>query len=537
MRGRVRTVCAAGAGALLAAGFPSAAPAKKSITGELSKRGYDVIALTASGKARVVHAASGRFRIERPPAVVTLHLRNGRGVYAGPIVVAKTKNGKRAIVAVKAGARLGKVEVKPGKGFARVEKKLAERFVANTRKARAKKGVPIGAGRFGRVRSKNTGGGAPGDRDLDGIADALDIDDDGDLVIDSLDRIDNLARSNAARVSQGPEELFDQHTGLSVGLDRTANANVPGVIEDALPDFGRLLMEVIPGDLSELDCGDPDTGRSYCRKTGSTGKVFQAGVPSSEWPAFPGCCDPDGDGFGTMVGEAPPGGTAAFMFLQHGATSAKIKTGDVLIERVTTDGVETPYPSMLQFVFGTVPALVSYSDEAGNGTTVPYPVPPGGPGTGLSDNGFPVADGSEDPDSDVELTLTFWRPQRRPIPPETGEWWDIGGLTYQTIAQHLGNPPTAIQKPCPQESYSTTDEDLTVPTSPSTAPGFTDKGVDQPASPASTVTYTLNVSQCLASLGVSWNPGVELGLDFFSHNLKPGAGGSADQNVAFELQP
>ena len=40
---------------------------------------------------------------------VTLHLRAPNGTYAGPIVVGRRKKGKRAIVGVKAGARLGEL--------------------------------------------------------------------------------------------------------------------------------------------------------------------------------------------------------------------------------------------------------------------------------------------------------------------------------------------------------------------------------------------------------------------------------------------
>jgi hypothetical protein len=89
------------------------------------------------------------------------------------------------------------------------------------------------------------------------------------------------------------------------------------------------------------------------------------------------------------------------MGIKHGATTAQIGSGDVLIQRVTSGGVETQYTSTLGFVFATVPALVSYDDGQGHSRTVSYPVPgpqintqggppiPGGPGT--RSNPFPVA--------------------------------------------------------------------------------------------------------------------------------------------------
>ena len=199
----------------------------------------------------------------------------------------------------------------------------------------------------------------------------------------------------------------------------------------------------------------------------------------------------------------------------------------MLIQRVTTGGVESQFPASVQFVFATGAALVSYADTAGNSATVPYPVAgyqPGPPGPGTNDNPFPAAAG---PDGNVVLRLTFWRPQRRPIPPEPGAWTDIGGLTYATGLSGVGLA-------CPQSALSETDPDLAPASSPvfGTGGGFTDLAPDRPANTANTFTYTLNVTQCLASLGRSWSPGQTLGLDF------AGVSGMdhVEQGVAFKRQ-
>jgi hypothetical protein len=512
--------------AFLAAGA-SAAAAPKRITGKLNKPGYTVIALAANGKATSAKAKKrGKFGVVPPTQRVTLHLRAKDGTYAGPIV-ARGK-GKRVVVGLKAGARLGKIKI--GTGFARVKKKLPKKSVDASRRARAKKGVPIGAGVFGRVASPPSTK-VPGDGDLDGLPDALDIDDDGDLILDNLDR-----SPRAARASQTPNEFFGLQSGLDLPIHDTANANAPGStdqqIEAALPTFGTVILEILPGDSAELDCG----GLVYC-STGGTGRVPQNLNPPTG-PPFPHCCDPDGDGFGTLTpspGLPPP---ATGMFLLHGATTAQIGTGDVLIQRVSTGGVENQFPATLQFAFATVPALVSYRDTAGNSGTVSYPVagpytgPPSGyrpPGPGVKGNGFPVAAG---PDGNVVLTLTYWRPQRRPIPGEPGDgvpgaWTDIGGLAYTA-----GIPDIGIG--CPQSSVSETDPNLTTAPPPvGGGGGFTDLAPDLPASAANTFTYTLNVTQCLTSQGISWNPGEE-------HDLRlGGTDDSADQTgqaVAFKRQ-
>jgi protease-4 len=56
---------------------------------------------------------------------------------------------------------------------------------------------------------------------VDGIPDVLDVDDDGDRVLDKFDR-----PRRSARAAQEPEERFDLHSRLTLSLDQTANANV-----------------------------------------------------------------------------------------------------------------------------------------------------------------------------------------------------------------------------------------------------------------------------------------------------------------------
>ncbi len=308
------------------------------ITGKLSKRGYTVIALAKSGEAKTDEAPNGKFRLRPPAKKVTLHLRASDGTYAGPIVVAGTWNlvkvakkklrraerklrrakaladkasgkkavrkakrkvraarkrvkqarrelktarrrasGKEAVLGVTHGAALGAVSVKGSAGYAKAKLKLRQwkRWVVEENRARAKKGAPIGAGNFGRVRSKNTRGGAPGDLDLDGVANPLDIDDDGDLV---LDNIDATPTGSAARGSQFASGAFPLSSRMHAGNkpdnetipgppggNLPVNANAPGLsdaqIEAALPGYGLLALESDPTlGSAELDCGLPQDG-------------------------------------------------------------------------------------------------------------------------------------------------------------------------------------------------------------------------------------------------------------------------------------
>jgi hypothetical protein len=522
--------------ALLASSGPVAA-APKPISGKLSKPGYTVIALAANGKAKAVRASRGKFKLRPPAGRVTLQLRAPNGVYAGPVVIGRSKKRRLAIVGVRAGARLGRIKV--GRGYARVSKRVRNRWVDAGRRARARKGVPIGAGRFGRVRSRRVRASVPGDSDLDGVPNPLDIDDDGDLILDDLER------QGLPRAAQAPGELFDILTGLSLPLENTANSNAAALttsqIDAALASSGRLLLRILPGVSPELDCGarprpgGPPRGLVYCSR-GGTGSVVRPGVPGRL--PFPDCCDPDDDGFGALTEDPNDPKPTPFFMLSHGARTDQIGTGDLLIERVTSAGVESQFTTALRFVFATIPALVSYSDTAGNAPTVSYPVAsptPGPGGLGTQGNGFPVAAGS---DGRIVLTLTFWPPQRRPIPPETGEWTDIGGLTYDTVVQHIGPLPggTTVQKPCPQGSYSVPPGQPLAPPAPGApGPGLTDQLGDRPADANDRLTYTLDLTHCLAGLGASFNSG-EASIIFGTRAAQPGVGAGASQSVWFKRE-
>jgi hypothetical protein len=511
-----------------------AVAAPKRISGKLSRSGFDVIALAETGNAKSVRIRrDGSFSVVPPARNVTLHLRGVNGRYAGPIVIASARRGARAIVGVKAGARLGRIAAR-GR-YARVSRTPLARFVDRTRFARARRGVPIGVGSFGFVRSRPSAGAVPGDFDLEGIPNALDVDDDGDLVLDELDR------SLGARAAQaGGLNLSVHNQGGRYGLDRSVNANAAALTVESLDAaFSQsigVMIPFMPGDSHELDCGPPvPIGLPYCA-AGGTGRVVFGSLGGQ---SFPACCDADGDGFGTLTRNE-----FGFFVLGPGTTTGQISAGDVLVERVRSGGVENAYPDTLGLILATQSALVSYRDTAGNSATVGYPVPPGGPGT--SGNGFPVAPG---PDGNLVLTLTLWRPQRRPIPPETAEWMDLGGLLYSVGFGTTPEAPPAVQegfKGCPQDAISTSDPDLASTQTPGGGFGggrFADRAPDRPASAANTLTYTVNITQCMASIrenacriyGVcgpfTWDPGQQRHLVFKS---LVGSGGGSEQGVYFK---
>jgi hypothetical protein len=529
--------------ALLAMSSPATA-APKRISGKVNESGYEVMALAASGEGSST-LADRNFSLRPPAKRVSLHLRAADGTYAGPVVLGKErKRGKRTIVGVRAGAKLGEVVVKPAKGYAKLAEAPPDGSLDRDQVARARNGAPIGAGNFGRVRSRHTDG-AAADLDLDGLPDPLDVDDDGDLVLDNLDP--SGARHEALRTPTdpcGPERIYCQVISSRLGLffAQSVNANAGSSndqINDALEASGELRIAIGafagplqgPGDSAELDCGDPDTGLAYCRQNDSTGRNAVGGGPG---PPFPACCHADVDGFGTL-GPCCGGGPNDF-FLAHGAQAREtgldpsipqIGTGDPIHQWVTTGGDPSKcppisdscalYPALVQYVIASVPTLVAYDDGAGHSATPSYVPQPAGDAPGTVNNGFPVADSADDPDTDIEVTLTFWRPQRKPIPEEKcpepdgpecdpKEWIDIGGLTYGA-----DSGPSPAGGSCPQTNFTGFDpEQLSPPTIPPTINwlgGLTDNAPDRPADPGNTITYTLNLTQCLAAHGISFSAG------------------------------
>jgi hypothetical protein len=167
-------------------------------------------------------------------------------------------------------------------------------------------------------------------------------------------------------------------------------------------------------------------------------------------------------------------------------------------------------------IFATVPALVAYSDTAGNSATVSYPVATNGPGT--EGNPFPIAPGAN---GEIVLNLTFWRPQRRPIPSETAPWIDVGGLEYNPRIISVTNAGTpSLNLNCPQDTLSTDDPQLTASPVPPERGGaavggrLKDLVGDRPASPSNTFRYSVNVTRCLASRGASVESGQGLLIQF-----------------------
>lgn len=553
----VSAVAIAGLAAVAAPGAAPAAPLAP-ITGTLDKPGYTLIAMSAAGEARTAVAPTGAFSLVPSAALVTLQLRAPDGSYAGPVVLAEQTNGvararaavakaqhrvvltrralararhtgpravrqararltraraaltrarrtltaarrdaaarpTRAVLGVRAGQRLGAVAIQAA-GYART-RALGDRAWT----VHATGGVPLAAGNLGLVRSPASGGAALRDRDLDGAPDALDVDDDGDLVLDDYDTSSATARAaQAGRTQFSDGSHLQAVTALGAFSSEDAvNADGGSTDEQIFASERRqgvleFLWTGLDEGSGEIDCG----ALSYC-SAGGTGAFGLNSVPPGgsrdNVQPFPASFDADGDGFGSLVRGGPspamvaPGGQT--MGIYHGASAEEIQAGDVLIEKGTVGGLAQESATALGFVFATYPVLAAYDDGQGDSGQFTYP-----------NSGAPVPVRAG-PGGDIVLRLTFWRPQRLRLAdePGTGRWMDVGNLAWTMYGGGGSMHPN-----CQQSDLSDPSDTLRaltaspMPGQDSLAGGYQDVMGDQPASAANTLSFTLNLSACLA---------------------------------------
>jgi hypothetical protein len=551
---------------------PGASAAKKkhrskgTITGKLNKSGYTVIAQSdVSTNAMAVQVKRRKFKLKPPVPpgktkgnsgkIVTLHLRAPDGSYAGPIVLASSgkskkkgskksgkKGGNRVIVGVntKAGAALGTIKIDAANGYAKA-KKAPKGVVYSKRFAQARKGIPIGNGRNVGLVSSSAHGPVQ-DLDLDGVPNSLDVDQNGNLILNNVDPATTaVPASRGAHSSQGGNQPFmglgTQVVGDTVNAYGSSDADIAAALRTQL--WLGIGGGGVDAGSAELDCGT----LSYC-SAGGTGRL----QPSPGSPNFNGaqgfptpCCDTDSDGMGAL---SNTGGNPIFTFATQifpGATPDQIHPGDVLIVRATRDTAPVSPVSTMGLVFSGFAALAKYDDGQGNANATPltYPL------DGVAPN-IPVkANGS----GDVVVSMTLWRPQRLRLAtePGSGKWVDVGGMSQFAQAQNVPGPPTGPGGPtgtCPASSYSAIGPNLTPQASVEGMPfyhlqdGKADQVTDLSQPLANTFTYSLNLTDCLASYGLSFNVAQSRSFAFWAA-APPSTGkpGNTQSLVSFTRQP
>ena len=107
---------------------------------------------------------------------------------------------------------------------------------------------------------------------------------------------------------------------------------------------------------------------------------------------------------------------------------------------------------------------------------------------------------------------------------------DIGRLKYTADVPNgpsggAGDPGRGPGN-CPSSSYSTSDPNLAL-----AGDGIVDSAADRPSDPANTLTFSVNLTQCLASAGAGWSTGQTLGVDI---QARSEFGDNAAQKIQFK---
>lgn len=522
-----------------------AAPTKYNMSGKVAgASGYSILLVQKNGTTRATALKpSGSFTFKNLSLKVlkgsSLQLVDAAGRYAGPVVLGK--KGTKVSLNFSGKAKtassfiLGRIALKDG-GYAALKGKLDSSIYAKAQ-VPAVGGKPIGAGEYGlvetisanaiRVRSEAAPS-AGADGDLDGIPDAFDADDDGDLVLDASD----------------PDSagLDVPYTSLNFDFRRTLNAHVRDGLSDEKIDeavggenafsltFFFSLPEESSVDSGHVICAD---SLAYCRR--DTPLAYYGGVSESSdsfrnrpWSELLSA-----DGYPRMEKINLSGGSAIVASIQPRVGRDQFAPGDVyqvaLTEGSTTRALRslalTPY-------FVSVPAIKEYN--SGSGTLqVDYAAVDAQsgsiPGTSEGDPIVLTADGN--------LTLTFWRPQRQALRSDESGYYDWGNLNYGVIISNAqatcAGYYSAVSSELEEDSQPLGNGDSPLANQGANMNPYRDLSADRAADASNTLTFTVNLKDCLARSGGA--PGVHLVTLSAAGEDLTGGRNSAQQNIYVQI--
>ena len=487
------------------------------VEGVLSQgAGYTVYLVESSGKSTSAPVSStGKFSFTKVTKTrlkgASLQMADPNGAYAGPIAlggaaskVSTIFSGKLASSKLKK-LSIGKVTLKAG--FAQVSKTTTKSLGIAVSKATTKavRGKPIGAGQLGLVSTGSAANvrtfgigmasAAGSDEDLDGIPNAFDADDDGDLILDPSDP--DSAGSDIP------------YTTMVLEFRNSLNAHVRSGLSDAAIDaviggenvFGLNTFVSLPPDQSSLATGGYivcDDALAYCRRNTPVG-YFSGVSESSNDFRRPWAELLTSAGYPRMEKINSLGAVVAA--IQPRVGRSQFRPGDVFEAVVTSDSAEiTRKTFTLAPYFVSVPALKSYSAGAGEITVDYNSVSPTSgtiPGTSPSDPIVLPASG--------KLTMTFWRPQRAAIRTDETGYLDWGTLNY-------GVGVGDVQATC-AGLYTNVSSELVADSTPfgagdsiffnqgANGTPYRDSLGDRAASVGNTLTFTVDLKTCATRAG------------------------------------
>lgn len=508
---------------LVVAAPASAATLSGSIKGG---RGLQIVVLQASGKGKKVRItkANGAFSVSASSLEgASVQIVDESGGYVGPVLLGGKGSRVYGTIKGKGSLALGAIAMKRGYGLAVAPTGRYQTSSAYT--VTARNGKPIGAERIGRVKVGNGISALKGyngqgrDADLDGVPGAFDVDDNGNLILDNVDRTTRAGktpRSASTRQAVCPPppqpvtpgcvnptpagggtattstdfRMFSNFkltdvVNINLYLAGSTSAMQP-LIDAAFPGTLTLATQVIGGATANLDC----LGATYCA-THSTGGVT--------YPLLNGAA---ATVTGTTIAISP--GSTGDAQIKPGAEVADIGSGDAFIQ--TAGG--SSYPGILNFVFNTAPAVYSVTAN-GAETVLTYTAATGYAAGNLGMTpSTPITVGT-----DGVITLKWWRPQRPAIDGESSAsgWIDIGGLQYTADAPNPARLATGVTVGsgpgnCAVTAYSAPVSNGTAFTNTGSE-GVLDPAADaatDPANPtANLLQFTLNAKACFGD--ATWN--------------------------------
>ena len=480
------------------------------------------------------------------------------GSYYGPAMLKTTATRAFGFIRGASSLKLGALTLKGGYALTR-RAPLGRYQTLATTAAKAARGRPIGAGKLGRVRTANPMGlrGPGADLDLDGVVSAFDIDDNGNLLLDNVDRTGRGAgrptvagfrggapaasASRAGGEPLGPPPLdttgqfylfsnfwptavgpWTALPAASINANIAAIADLDALIDRYMPMALSLAMEAPDGTPAQLDGLD----NSYVAEHVVDGVTYPLVGLDYATPTYasPGLLD-------LIPDPRHPSGCP----LKPGALAAEIGGGDCFV-MTTSSGAR--YPGTLNFAFNTAPALKSYQfDTDAQPTEIVYDTDAVQIRDGRRELGGVQIEVPTAPVRASSVTLTFWRPQRKAAPGEAaspGGWVDIGGLWYavgpSAPKQSIDGPEVGTASVVGAIS-NVRANGATVPPPPWEG-GVLDPAADLPADPGDTISFTLDLATCYSS----W-PGLTSGA-FFTVGLQAmgGYGDNAATGLWFTLQ-
>jgi len=479
-------------------------------------RGYTVYLIEKNGRSTSAPVSSnGTFSFKKATKArlkgASLQVSDGNGRYAGPIVLGGTGtkvstffSGKLANAKQKK-LSLGKITLKLG--YAQLAKSTTKSLGVVVAKATTKafKGKPLGAGQLGLVRTgsavnvtsffERAASVSGSDEDLDGIPNAFDADDDGDLILDSSDP--DSAGSDIP------------YTTMVLDIRNSLNAHVRSGLSDASIDaviggdnvFALSTFVSLPSEQSNSATGGYiicDDALAYCRP--NTPVAFFSGVSESSndfrrpWAELLTSA-----GYPRMEKIHSLGAIVAA--IQPRVGRSQFRPGDVFEAVVTSDAGEVTRKTFtLAPYFVSVPALKSYDAGAGEEAVDYSSVSPSSgsvPGTSASDPIVLPPSG--------QLTMTFWRPQRAAIRSDESGYFDWGSLNY-------GVGVGDVQATC-AGLYTNVSSELVADTTPfgtgdsiflnqgANPTPYRDSLGDRAASVGNTLTFTVDLKTCATRAG------------------------------------